>query len=133
MSKKEIHRAIVAHSPQAKGRIERLFRSFQDRLVAELRLRGITTIEAANEFLPAFLAECAKRFAVKPANPESSFVPISRQEVFDLIAFAYETVVGKENAILLGGMTVDLPPAKTSFAGKTVVSRQGDIIALQLG
>lgn len=47
----------VARSPKAKGRIERLFRSFQDRLVSELRLRGITTIEAANEFLPGFLAD----------------------------------------------------------------------------
>ena len=116
--------SIAALSPQAKGRIERLFRSFQDRLVAELRLRGITTIEAANEFLPAFLADYAKRFSVKPADPESCFAPISSQQAFDLIAFGYETVVGNDNAIRLGGMILDLPRSKKPLAGKTVIVRQ---------
>ena len=116
--------SIAALSPQAKGRIERLFRSFQDRLVAELRLRGITTIEAANEFLPSFLADYAKRFSVKPADPESCFIPISPQQAFDLIAFGYEAVVGNDNAIRLGGMILDLPPAKKPLAGTTVIVRQ---------
>ena len=48
---------IAAGSPQAKGRIERLWRTLQDRLVVELRLRGLATLEAANAFLPAFLAD----------------------------------------------------------------------------
>lgn len=59
---------IYADSPQAKGRIERLFNTFQDRLIKEMRLKGIKTIEEANKFLPQYLPIYAKRFAVKPAN-----------------------------------------------------------------
>jgi len=55
-----------AHSPQAKGRIERLFRTFQDRVIKEMRLRGISTIEEANKFLQGYLPEYNRRFAVKP-------------------------------------------------------------------
>ena len=58
---------IPAHSPQAKGRVERLFRTFQDRLIKELRLAGITTLEAANAFLEAYLPRYNARFAVVPA------------------------------------------------------------------
>jgi transposase len=59
---------IAAHSPQAKGRVERLFKTVQDRLVKELRLAGITTIEAANRFLEAWLPRYNQRFAVQPAQ-----------------------------------------------------------------
>src|SRR4030065_67157 len=52
---------IAAHSPQAKGRIERFWQPLQDRLVSELRLRGISTMEAANAFLPEFLADLTPR------------------------------------------------------------------------
>lgn len=55
-----------AHSPQAKGRIERLFRTFQDRVVKEMRLKGIKTIEEANKFLKRYLPLYNKKFAVKP-------------------------------------------------------------------
>jgi hypothetical protein len=54
---------IAARSPQAKGRIERFWQTLQDRLVSELRLRGIRTVEAANTFLPEFLADLNARFA----------------------------------------------------------------------
>ena len=60
---------IRARSPQAKGRIERLWRTLQDRLVGELRLRGIATREAANAFLPLFIADYNRRFARPPADP----------------------------------------------------------------
>jgi hypothetical protein len=56
-----------AHSPQAKGRVERLFKTLQDRLVKDLRLAGICTIEAANQFLEPWLPIYNRRFAVKPA------------------------------------------------------------------
>lgn len=59
-----------AHSPQAKGRIERLFRTFQDRLVKEMRLRGIKTIEEANKFLIKYLPGYNKKFAVKPKEKQ---------------------------------------------------------------
>jgi len=57
---------IHAHSPQAKGRVERMFNTLQDRLVKEMTLRGITTIEEANTYLKNYLSAHNKRFAVKP-------------------------------------------------------------------
>lgn len=59
---------IHAHSPQAKGRIERLFRTFQDRVVKEMRLRGIKTVEEANKFLAGYLPLYNRKFAVKPKD-----------------------------------------------------------------
>jgi transposase len=56
---------IHAHSPQAKGRIERLFKTLQDRLVKEMTMRGITTIDEANRYLDSYLSAHNKRFAVK--------------------------------------------------------------------
>ncbi|MBI5748390.1 MAG: ISNCY family transposase [Nitrospinae bacterium] len=60
-----------AHSPQAKGRIERLFRTFQDRVVKEMRLRGIKTIDEANKFLQEYLPEYNRKFAVKPKKEDN--------------------------------------------------------------
>lgn len=57
---------IHAHSPQAKGRIERLFKTLQDRLVKDMTIRGISTIEEANKFLETYMAFHNKRFAFKP-------------------------------------------------------------------
>ena len=59
---------IPAHSPQAKGRGERLFKTVQDRLIKELRLAGIATIEAANQFLEGYLPIYNQRFTVQPAQ-----------------------------------------------------------------
>ena len=60
---------IHVHSPQAKGRIERLFGTLQDRLVKEMRLRGITTKDEANAFLREYLPAYNRRFGVRPTNP----------------------------------------------------------------
>lgn len=60
-----------AHSPQAKGRIERLFRTFQDRVVKEMRLRGIKAIDEANKFLQEYLPEYNRKFAVKPKKEDT--------------------------------------------------------------
>jgi hypothetical protein len=62
---------IHAHSPQAKGRVERLFNTLQDRLVKEMRLRGIGSIAAANEFLREYLPIYNRRFARKAAQTEN--------------------------------------------------------------
>lgn len=59
---------IAAHSPQAKGRVERLFKTLQDRLVKELRLAGIATITTANRFMEAWLPRYNQRFTVPPAQ-----------------------------------------------------------------
>ena len=61
--------AIQAGSPQAKGRVERANRTLQDRLVKEMRLRGIDGMEAGNAYLPEFMADFNRRFAVAPRNP----------------------------------------------------------------
>lgn len=60
---------IQAHSPQAKGRVERLFKTLQDRLVKDLRLAGLTTLDAANQFLEIWLPRYNNRFAISPAQP----------------------------------------------------------------
>ena len=64
--------AIQARSPQAKGRVERANQTLQDRLVKEMRLRGIDGMEAGNAYLPAFMADFNRRFAVAPRNPEDA-------------------------------------------------------------
>ena len=78
---------ITAHSPQAKGRVERPFSTFQDRLVKELRLRNISSIEEANEFLDKFWTnDYAKRFAVKPKSGTDLHRKLSAKELEDLDA-----------------------------------------------
>lgn len=70
---------IHAHSPQAKGRIERLFKTLQDRLVKELRLRGISTIEEANKFLDSYyLREFNRKFSRKALNKGNLHRPIQK-------------------------------------------------------
>jgi transposase len=64
-------RKLHAHSPQAKGRIERLFHTFQDRLVKEMRLQGVSTIDGANEFLLSYLPVYNRRFSVTPKREEN--------------------------------------------------------------
>ena len=64
-------RMLHAHSPQAKGRIERLFNTFQDRLVKEMRLRGVSTIPEANRFLASYLPVYNRRFSVPPKKKEN--------------------------------------------------------------
>jgi transposase-like protein len=69
---------IHAHSAQAKGRIERLFRTFQDRVVKEMRLRGIRTLEAANQFLAEYLPLYNKRFSVCPKEKDNFHRPLGK-------------------------------------------------------
>jgi hypothetical protein len=70
-------KAILATTPQAKGRVERLWGTLQDRLVAELRLHGINRMPQANEFIKnEFLAAYNAQFSVAPRNPETAFKPV---------------------------------------------------------
>jgi len=69
---------IHANSPEAKGRIERLFETFQDRVIKEMRLRKIGSIEAANKFLGYYLPVFAKRFAVPPAKEGDLHRPLPK-------------------------------------------------------
>jgi len=74
---------ICANTPQAKGRVERANRTLQDRLVKELRLQGIDTIEAANEFAPQFIEDFNSRFGKEPHNPKDVHRPLADHENLD--------------------------------------------------
>lgn len=110
---------VPAGSPQAKGRIERLWRTLQDRLVSELRLHRIATLEAANAFLPAFLADFNRRFAHAPADA----TPVWRRPPRDfaelLSSCRYERVVARDNTVRLGVRWLQIPrgPGGRSYAG----------------
>jgi len=71
---------ICAHSPQAKGRVERANQTLQDRLTKELRLRSLSTLAAANAYLPEFITAYNARFAVAPRSTESAHRPLSKSE-----------------------------------------------------
>ena len=102
-------RFIPARSPQAKGRIERLWATLQDRLAAELRLHGITTLEGALAYLPKFIAAHNRRRAVAPAETESAFRPAPR-ELDGILACVYPRVVARDNTVSIPGRWAQLPP-----------------------
>jgi len=76
---------ICANTPQAKGRIERANQTLQDRLVKELRLRGISDIDSANAFLPEFCQDYNHRFAVAPRSSHDAHRPLLKNENLDII------------------------------------------------
>ncbi len=76
---------IYADSPQAKGRVERLFRTFQDRLIKEMRLAGVKCMEEGNELLKKYLPVFNKRFKVEPAKVDNMHRPIPKGVVLDKI------------------------------------------------
>jgi transposase len=95
---------IHALSPQAKGRIERLFGVLQDRLVKEMRLRGIKTKEEANAFLEEYLPRYDKRFRVCPANETDAHVRLPRHVDLDrYLCIKTERTLRKDNTIALDG------------------------------
>jgi hypothetical protein len=77
-----------AHTPQAKGRIERLWGTLQSRLVVEFKRRKITTIDAANKFLPLYIKKYNENFAVPPAGNKSMFVSLYDMSALDTILAA---------------------------------------------
>jgi len=120
-------RSIPALSPQAKGRIERLFGILQDRLIAELRLAGMDTIEQANRFLRGFIPRFNRRFAVSPRESQKAWRGVPRELDLDrIISFRYRSVVGNDNSVRIGGLILDLPPSpnRRSYAKAHVEVRQ---------
>jgi len=103
--------SIAARSPQAKGRIERLWGTLQGRLVQELRLAGITDLEAANAFLPGFLARYTARFAVAADDPGQAYRPVAAEVDWDqVLSFRYPRVVNNDNTVQWMGHTLQIPP-----------------------
>ena len=90
---------IPAYSPQARGRSERNFGTWQRRLPQELRLRGIRTREEANRFLrESYITEFNRKFAVA-AQPESAFVPVGGKDLERIFTLQHERVVNRDNTI----------------------------------
>jgi len=105
---------IFALSPQAKGRVERLFNTLQDRLVQELRLAGISTPEPATAFLNgSFKADFNTRFAKPAKQSQAAWRPLPKGLDLDRIcSFLYQATVSNDNAVRLGGIILDIPPAR---------------------
>ncbi|MGZ9231208.1 MAG: ISNCY family transposase [Candidatus Limnocylindrales bacterium] len=118
---------IGAHSAEAKGRVERLWGTFQDRLVTELRLAGIATIEAANAFLPDFLERHNARFAVPAADPVPAWRPwpdgLTAEAVF---CFHYPRRVGRDSTVSWPDGDLALPRRSDgrSWAGRSVILQE---------
>jgi transposase len=125
---------LRARSPQAKGRIERLWATLQDRLVSELRLRAIATVEAAHAYLPQFIADFNRRFGRAPADPQ----PVWRRPPRDLplvLGCRYRRVVARDNTVCLGARWVQLRGSR-SYAGVRVEVRElldGRLVVLHDG
>ena len=118
---------IYALSPQAKGRVERIWGTLQDRLVSELRLAGACTVEEANAVLERYRPEHNRRFAVRPRDTAPAWRPVRRGIDLDRIcAFHYEATVLRDNTVRLGGsIVIDIAPGprRRSYADKRVEVR----------
>ena len=116
---------VQARSPQAKGRIERLWATLQDRLVSELRLRRTATRAAANAFLPTFLADFNRRFSRAAQQAQ----PVWRRPPRDLelvLSCRYSRVVARDNTVRVGPRVLQIPrgPAGRSYARRRVDVRE---------
>ena len=105
---------IFALSPQAKGRVERLFNTLQDRLVQELRLARITSPEQATQFVNgSFKTDFNARFAKPARESQAAWRPLPKGVDVDRIcSFRYEATVGNDNTVRLGGMILDIPAGR---------------------
>jgi predicted DNA-binding protein (UPF0251 family) len=134
---------ITALSPQAKGRVERLWRTFQDRLVSELRLVGISTRDEANQFLQNYLPTYNAKFARSPAETDNAYRPLpAKLDLSVIFSFQYSRIVANDNTVRVGATTMQIPAnterssyakAKTLFCvgidGSTFVLHNGRRIA----
>lgn len=101
--------SVRAHSPQAKGRVERLFGTLQERLGAELRLAGVTTLAGANRFLPGFVGRYNRQFAVEAAEPGQAYRALPGDwQVEEVFCFKHERVVAKDNTVRFGGLRLQV-------------------------
>jgi len=116
---------IAAHSPQAKGRVERLWETLQDRLVVELRLHGLTTVAAAEAFLPTYLADHNRRLTQPPADATAAWRRAPR-DLADRLSCRYTRRVARDNTVPLGARWVQIPrgPHGRSYAGCRVEVRE---------
>jgi transposase len=116
---------IAAQSPQGKGRVERLWGTLQDRLVSELRLRGIRTVDAANAFLADYVPAHNRRFAKPPPDLPRAWRPAPR-DLTRILSCRYTRVVSRDNTVTLGERVVSLAARARgrSWAGRRIDVRE---------
>jgi len=103
---------IPAYSPQARGRSERNFGTWQGRLPQELRIRNIGTIEEANHFLWTYIAEFNRKFAVPAAQPGTAFVPVPHLNLDRIFSVHHHRVVANDNTIQFGNRVLQVPSTR---------------------
>jgi transposase len=124
---------IWARSPQAKGRIERLWGTLQDRLVIEFRINGITDIEAANAFLPGFIRKYNKRFGIEPDEEESMFMP-NFQDLINILCVREKRKLDNSGAFSFGNQYfVVIGNISPRVQIEVIVHRRYGIFALYKG
>src|SRR5712664_4097656 len=129
-------RMIPAYSPQARGRSERSFGTWQGRLPQELRLAGIGTVETANAFLRQhYIGEFNRRFQVEAAQPGSAFVPYRGKDLERIFSLQFERTVNRDNTVSFQNLTLPIEPVRWrgTLAGCTVIAHQHLDGTLSLG
>ena len=118
---------IGAYSPQARGRGERLNRTLQGRLINELRLADIRTLEAANAYLrERFIPDYNTTFTRPPADPPSAFVPLGDVDLEQILCEEEDRVVAQDNTVSVDGvrLQLDKQPGRPTCAGLRVIVRR---------
>ena len=104
---------IPSYSPEARGRMERVFGTLQSRLPPELRLAKITTVEAANRYLKQrFVPDYNARFAVAAAEPGSAFIPYAGRPLEEVLGVQEDRQVGRDNCVQWKGLSLQIPPQR---------------------
>jgi len=109
---------ICANSPQAKGRVERINQTLQDRLVKELRLMGINNIETANVFLPKFIVDINQRFAVEPTSQINAHraCDLSDEQLNTILCFQYTRKLSKNLELSYENIIYQIKTTGTGYA-----------------
>jgi transposase len=108
---------ILAYSPQARGRCERIFGTWQGRLPQELRLRGIATVEAANEFLRKdWIAMHDASFSVEAEQTGTAFLPYTGTELDKIFSQQYDRVVDNDNTVRYDNRCLQIPQQTFRFS-----------------
>jgi transposase len=117
---------IPAYSPQARGRSERNFGTWQGRLPQELRLHGITSLSAANDFLRQYVAEFNRRFQVPAQQRGTAFLPRSIRDLDLILALQWERKVNQDNTVNVQKLSLQIEPVRwrATLAGCTVMVHQ---------
>ena len=118
---------IASYSPQGRGRSERLNRTVQGRLINELALAGIQTVDAANTYLrDRFMADYNEEFAHAPADPSAAFVPLHGADLDAILCHLEERTVGRDNVVVLDDVVLQVPkqPGRRTCAGQRVTVRR---------